>query len=267
MPIDTTKDNDAYTDFYESVGRNYPETQIVHKNMGIGSRFQTVLSELAPFALKGASLIDIGCNDGVYTIPYCEMGGAALGIDISASLIMRARKLAKEVKSAGFVAMDIQAELRSYRQYDVALMSEVLEHLNQPSAAIRNVYKLLKKGGFFLLTCPTPLFEVFDSIDRKYLLNLFSNKLLEHQKIDANNTALSKFGIEDYLYRHDGYYPRGIKSFIEKFGFQCVKYYTICFDRRPVSLLRCRNFLELIYRRIPLFNLLGITNVQLFRKL
>ena len=267
MTIDTTKNDDAYRDFYERVGRDYPETQLVHKKKGGTSRFQAVLTELRPFALKGASLIDVGCNDGVYTIPYCKIGGTALGIDISKSLVIKARKLGRNVKSISFKVADIQTEFKSSKRYDIALMSEVLEHLNKPKVALLNIYNLIRDRGFFLLTCPTPLFEISSSVNFNYLRNLFHSNLLESQIIDTNQNVLSRYGIKGYLYRHDSYYPRGLRSFIEGFGFRCVKSYTIGFDRKPFRRMTIHaTNLELILRKVPLFNLLGVTNIQLFQK-
>lgn len=269
MILDITKNSKAYLEFYEKVGKYYPETLLIHNNQSNKtSRFQTVLRELKPFAQKKKMLLDVGCNDGVYTIPYVKLGAYACGLDISESLIIKARKRAKmnlsNIHDISFEIGDIQTELEIYSTYDVILMSEVIEHVNNPKKAIQNAYHLLKQDGHFILTCPTPLHEIFKKIDKtkkfhEYFQNMLSYKLYEMNVINSNDNNLSNYGIKDYLYRHDGYYPLGLKFFIESFGFKCKKLYTIGF-RIPLE------FFELFVRRIPFLNLFGITNVQIFVK-
>src|SRR5438128_497994 len=105
------QDPEAYEQFYEELGQKYPETVHVHRNRDPGTRYWTVLSELAPYAKRGARLIDIGCNDGVYTIPYVLSGGTALGIDISQSLVDRANRKAETLgirSRCGFIRENIE---------------------------------------------------------------------------------------------------------------------------------------------------------------
>jgi 2-polyprenyl-3-methyl-5-hydroxy-6-metoxy-1,4-benzoquinol methylase len=267
LSIDTTADDKKYRDFYEKIGSDYPETRIVHNYVGVKSRFQAVLGELKRFASEGASLIDIGCNNGVYTIPYGRMGGSALGVDISPSLIKQAKMRTKGVDSVRFEVMDIQAELDAPQKFDVVLMSEVFEHLTDPEAALRNVHKLLKKGGTLVFTVPTPLFEVQNQITFQYARNVLSDRLIvEHQTIDSSNNALSDFGLSGFLYRHDAYYPLGLKRFVESFGFTCVKCYTINFTRKPFMFLVPISFFEFFFRKLPFVKLFGITAIQVYKK-
>ena len=263
------KSDEVYEEFYEKLGRYYPETRLVHADRGQKSRFQAVLEELRPFALEKARLLDVGCNNGVYTIPYVRMGGRALGIDISGTLVNQAwdfaRKLLPSSESISFGMMDIQEDLEYSSLFDVVLMSEVLEHLNHPEKAILNIYKLLKKGGQFLLTCPTPMFEITPKIGLRYLRNLYRGKLREENILSSDRNALSRYSLSGYAYRHDGYYPLGLMRFVEKFGFRCVRIYTIGFGRSRLMVPGTYH-LEPYLRRLPTVNLLGITNFQVFRK-
>jgi len=67
-----TNDFEKYDEFYELLGKNYPETELAHANRSDTSRYYEILSVLKPYAHQGKKLLDVGCNDGVYTIPYCE---------------------------------------------------------------------------------------------------------------------------------------------------------------------------------------------------
>ncbi len=128
-PVNVMNDPVSYESFYDELGKEYPETETVHSIRGIGSRYWTILDELRPFAVSRKRLIDIGCNDGVYTIPYCQMGGEGLGVDISSSLVEKAMSKAE---SLGLSCSFVQAEIDSpsfpekiNQAFDIVLCSEV----------------------------------------------------------------------------------------------------------------------------------------------
>jgi 2-polyprenyl-3-methyl-5-hydroxy-6-metoxy-1,4-benzoquinol methylase len=257
------KDSQAYSDFYEELGAKYPETEFVHKNRGVGTRYWTVIQELRPFAIKGLSLLDVGCNDGVYSIHYAELGGNVVGADISKSLIEKARLKAKDLGVSDrclFVQSDAES-LQLDRKFDIVLFSEVLEHMRNPSRALKAISKHMKDGGVLLLTTPTPMFERLVNFDLRYIVRtLTRKKLLESQNIDSGKNRIRKFEIPPYLYRHDGYYPLALVEYAELFGFRCEKIYTMDF------LGRMRFLGELRLRRVPILKLLGKTNILILRK-
>lgn len=228
---------EAYREFYDRLGHDYEETEAVYSTRLGRVRYRAVVSELTPFARCHARLLDIGCNDGVYTIPYCQLGGVAHGLDISAALIEKAKARASEAKlSATFEVGDIE-ECSLRPEYDVILMSEVLEHFRSPETAVRIAVAGIRPGGYLLLTTPLPY-----SGFRTFLRNLVARTPLT-QPFEFEN-----FGVR---YRHDGYYPLALKDWLEGFGLECAKAVTI---EREVSL------------KAPMRLLLGCRNLQLHRK-
>lgn len=121
-----------------------------------------------------------------------------------------------------------------------------------------------------LLTTPTPLFNGMDS-KWKYPIDLLAGrKLLESHVVDSTEIpVLLRYGIASSQYRHDGYYPRAFIPYVESFGFELVKSYTIGFPSKVSKaffLARVkRDDIEITLRSFPIVNLLGITNVALFR--
>jgi len=77
------KEHIALKRFYESVGENYPEEEEVYTTLRGKLRRQFVLSRLAQF---NGSLLDVGCNRGMYLLAY--QGGARFGVDISRSVVV-----------------------------------------------------------------------------------------------------------------------------------------------------------------------------------
>ncbi len=250
------KDNDAYSQFYEEIGSKYPEGQLARVDRRVGTHYWTIMQELIPYARRNSSLLDIGCNDGVFSIPYARLGGYVVGIDISKTLIAKAKTYARSQavdSRCEFFQSDVES-LELDRQFDVVLFSEVLEHLRNPSFAMKTISKLMRNRGILLLTTPTPIHHF------RYFVNILSpRKLLEIQFQDTEKNKLRDFGVSSHLYRHDGYYPLGLIQYVKSFGFRCEKMYTTDF---PIPGRRG----ELVLRHVPILKLLGFRNFLVVRK-
>ena len=231
----TIDEKTGYAQLYEELGEKYPETEYAHNERFPGSRYWTVMRELGPYSRKSKRLVDLGCNDGVYSIPYGLKGGTSAGIDISTSLIRKASGNAKRVNSrCRFLAGEIDSPdlIRIIGDdFDVALFSEVLEHLQNPDQALRNIHSLLVQGGDLILTTPTPLFNGL-KLSSKYFFDLLSGKRLT-ENFELDTTILRKFNVSSFVYRHDGYYPLALTEYVKCFGFKRLKNYTIDYLRAP----------------------------------
>jgi len=252
-----------YAEFYDRLGREYPETRHVHGEDP--RRYHHVLSEIRPFAALGARMLDVGCNDGVYTIPYCASGGVAHGIDISLSLITKAQTKARGLP-ATFEVGDIE-EYSATIQYDLVLMSEVLEHFRRPERAIENAARAVKPRGHLLLTTPSAGAGV---MVLRYLARLFSGRyLVEPYTVVTDGTILGeRYGMTGIQYRHDFYYLYALKRWLRRLGFETVKAYTAVhgtYARVPRMLGRLESHVEL--SRVPLLNLFGETAFLLMRRI
>ncbi len=74
---------------------------------------------------------------------------------------------------------DLVGDICTYEfngQFDVVIMSEVLEHVHSPHLAIENVYNILQKGGKLILTTPF----IFPLHDRPYDYYRFTKYGLQH---------------------------------------------------------------------------------------
>ena len=251
-------DFEKYDKFYEILGKHYPETELVHADRSETSRYRAVLSFLKPYALKGKKLLDIGCNDGVYTIPYCELGGNAIGMDISESLIKKARKKAKNL-DVQFLKNDIQQSIELEKNsFDIILFSEVFEHLIDKDKAILNIIQALKSNGILILTTPTPVFEIESKFNIKRIFNtIFTNKFEKKQILDTSNSRIAEYDLKGFSYIHNAYYPRGLKKYLESFNFKILKHYTIDFKYDKI---------EFMFRKLPWVKLLGRFNIIIAQK-
>ncbi len=99
----------------------------------------------------GLDVLDIGCGDGSLARSLMDSGHRvkALELDRNAAAMARAKGIdviESSVESLNAVFFD--------QQFDVIIMSHVLEHLLQPVTTVESVAKLLLPGGIFLCVVP-----------------------------------------------------------------------------------------------------------------
>jgi SAM-dependent methyltransferase len=91
---------------------------------------------------RGACLLDLGCGNCPYEALYKERFARVIRSDVEV------RDSRVDVVSA------IEALPFPDGAFDAVLLSEVIEHVDQEHAALSEVYRILKPGGYLLLTWP-----------------------------------------------------------------------------------------------------------------
>lgn len=116
------------------------------------------------------SVIDVGCGWGVNLDALAAAGYEVTGLDISRRILERIDSPQRRLIEA-----DLNAEWPASRDsYDALLALDVIEHIDDDSAAVRKMSQLLRPGGIAVLSVPArpDLFSEFDRIQchrRRYL--------------------------------------------------------------------------------------------------
>lgn len=114
-------------------------------------RMEIVISILKKL-VKGSNFIDIGCAEGLYSNIAYEYGAKrVLGIDISPTKISRARE---RYPKCEFNCREIYELNDLESHFDVALCSEVLQHVLNYQLAAQAIFSCLKPGGYAIFTVP-----------------------------------------------------------------------------------------------------------------
>lgn len=92
------------------------------------------LEQLWPW-VKGASVLDVGCAEGLIAIE-CERQGAenVLGVELRGDAVKRANELARN-RTASFLQADANVFTVAPLSFDVVLMLAILHKLRDPSEA------------------------------------------------------------------------------------------------------------------------------------
>jgi SAM-dependent methyltransferase len=108
---------------------------------------------LRRLAASGArTAIEIGPGSGIYLPLLAELFERVVAADVEAQFLARAREIAAEHDNIEVVAHDLGAP--SGRRFDVVLCSEVVEHVDDPTAALAGLRRLLAPGGTLVLSTP-----------------------------------------------------------------------------------------------------------------
>ncbi len=109
---------------------------------------------------KPANVIEIGCAEGGVLAGFIERGTTvAVGTDIAGRLLTDisepiAQRLGLDVTYSEHDVIN-EDPLPGWRgAFNVVVLRDVIEHLDDTSAALRNISKLLVPGGVVLLTFP-----------------------------------------------------------------------------------------------------------------
>lgn len=179
-------------------------------------------------------LIDIGCAGGVAFEDFSQFG-LMHGIEPDAGLIDHSSSWADCIDVTMF-----DANYSATTEYDVVLMLDVLEHIEDDTTALTGVFDMLRPGGAAILTVPAlpSLWSVHDEINhhfRRYTRNSLT-------------TGLSQAGFEITQVRHVFGWSLGLMYLRRLLASREPSSYDVKVPMRPVNaamrwLTRCEEWL------------------------
>jgi SAM-dependent methyltransferase len=123
-------------------------------NRTVQSHGQFFLSHLTP----GVSVLDCGCGPGSITLGIAAVvaPGRVVGIDVGATQIARARWAGASVgvSNATFEMADCYSLPFPDSSFDRVFSHALMEHLSDPRGAMKEIYRVLKRGGVFGVCSP-----------------------------------------------------------------------------------------------------------------
>src|SRR5690606_5829226 len=94
------------------------------------------------------TLLDVGCGPGTVTIDLASRVARAVGVDRAPAVLAAAREAGKSVDNVEFVEGDAYALPFEDASFDVVYAHQVLQHLTDPIAALREMRRVARPGGY-----------------------------------------------------------------------------------------------------------------------
>jgi len=184
---------------------------------------QRILSKHVP---TNSLLLDVGCWDGSFS--QFLRGVKYVGVDINRQALELAKQKGLDVIMASCDHLPFKDEA-----FDACSMIEVIEHLYSPEKTIREVYRILKDDGKFLLA--TPNFVNF---------------------IDRINVLFGKHPIAGTEHQHIRFFTwKTLNALLEKCGFKLEKReaWFIPFPTRTITrkFPRWRKLMRIMAKALP----------------
>jgi len=128
----------------------------------IDAGFEMIEKHLLSGNEKPPYALDIGCATGALLSYLCGKGWRVTGVEISPSA-----KYARDTRNLDVRSASLEENNFPDNSFDAVLASHLIEHLNDPKLFLKEIYRILKKGGRCFITTPNI---------RGFQARLFGNK-------------------------------------------------------------------------------------------
>jgi len=133
------------------------------------------------FAREGAEkprILDVGCATGAVLEDLKNRGWQAVGVEISPSA-----DYAREKRGLDVYGISLEKCNFSPGIFDVILASHLLEHLNSPELFLREAMRLLRPGGYLIVTTPN-----IDSFQARLFGSRWRSAIFDHLYLFSKKT-------------------------------------------------------------------------------
>lgn len=132
----------------------------------------------------GGRLLEIGCGHGDFLAVADEAGYEVTGVEYSEHACEVART---RLKGRGTVVQGELQDIAAGRpEFDICVLSDVIEHVRDPRSFLSDVHRLLRPGGTLFIATPT-----LDSWSARLLKGAWMEFKAEHLHYFTQNTLHS----------------------------------------------------------------------------
>jgi 2-polyprenyl-3-methyl-5-hydroxy-6-metoxy-1,4-benzoquinol methylase len=141
-----------YTEDYFQGGRSDGYADYRGTEPVLRAEFQRTLGQLARAGIRGGRLLEIGCAYGFF-LDEARASFDAYGVDVAEAAIASCRERGLNARVADPEGRWLDAiRTEAGGDFDAVVLLDVIEHLEDPGAAIAQAASVLRPGGVVLIT-------------------------------------------------------------------------------------------------------------------
>ena len=148
---------------------------------------QHICQHMLDWLPRGKLLLDLGCGTGLFMRRYGELGGTAVGLDISRGMVDTARE-----QGGWYEYLVGTAEVLPFRDgtFDAVSCMLAFSYLEHPGRMLREAFRVLKPGGGLAVS----------TLSRSVITSLVPAIYRLSEKMEIGRIGAGDFG-EKVLYR------------------------------------------------------------------
>jgi 2-polyprenyl-3-methyl-5-hydroxy-6-metoxy-1,4-benzoquinol methylase len=196
------------------------------------ARYKAIINSVPSW--KGLKVVDIGCGDGALTYLLLRMGAEVAGVEPDPiGRLLAEREFSQRGTKVKFYE-SLEKLQRSY--FDVAVCSEVIEHVEDPYSLLANISQFIQPEGIAVVSTPIRLTE--KPIDTNHIQEFFPSEFEKLMKTSFAEVKVSfhipMSGLMLYYWRPWFFLRRPLITYI-------MNSLDILFDINPVEYISALN--------------------------
>ena len=182
--VETRSYYDEFSDWYER-----------HRSRGYHKLIDDLEVDLVARYGRGAAVLEAGCGTGLILERVGKFAGEAVGVDLSAGMLQKARSRRLRVVQGSVTALPFPDD-----RFDVVCSFKVLAHVEKIHDAVAELARVTRKGGYLLL-------EFYNPQSLRYLVK----RMKPPTAVSKKTTDEAVFTRYDDLETIRSYLPPGVE--------------------------------------------------------
>lgn len=183
------------------------------------TRCQWICDAVQRYAKTNGSVLEVGPGSGIYLPRLSELFSSVIAADIEQDYLNGIDYIVKCHSNIATKSDDITNSSFPNDCFDMVLCSEVIEHISDSSAALKEIHRILKPGGTLILSTPQPFSPLEQAAKVAFMpgikqivalvyqepllplghINLLSSRTLQKQLAQAGFTIIERHASGVYL--------------------------------------------------------------------